>query len=66
MDYTASNIKTNLYTAVMIIALFASAATGGAQSLWGKKYAMPRYEITPFTGYMLGGYLNVYQGYRRC
>ena len=46
----------------VILFIFLFSSFGSAQSLWGKKYTMPKFEITPFTGYMLGGYLNVYQG----
>ncbi len=49
-------------TIYITLLIFLFSSFGNAQSLWGKKYTMPKFEITPFTGYMLGGYLNVYQG----
>ncbi|HID40479.1 MAG TPA: hypothetical protein EYP36_13360 [Calditrichaeota bacterium] len=54
-------LKKNILLSVFVF-FFLAASVSNGQSLFTKKYDLPKFEITPFTGYMLGGYMNIYQG----
>ena len=52
-----------IYTILFILLfILCGSIQSYGQSLFTRKYDLPKFEITPFTGYMFGGYMNVYQG----
>ena len=56
------NLKRKYIVLFVLFFILVGLMQSYGQSLFTRKYDLPKFEITPFTGYMFGGYMNVYQG----